>query len=137
VVNQIAFEVLGNDVTIAFAAEGGQLQLNAFEPVIARALFNSLAHLDAGCRVLATRCVDGIRANHAQLRAQIDNSIGIVTALNPYVGYVVATRLAQDALASGRNIRELVLERGLLTSDALDRVLQPHNLTQPRQTAVG
>ena len=137
VVNQIAFEVLGNDVTIAFAAEGGQLQLNAFEPVIAWALFNSLAHLDAGCRVLATRCVDGIRANHAQLRAQIDNSIGIVTALNPYVGYVVATRLAQDALASGRDIRELVLERGLLTSEALDRVLQPQNLTQPRQAAVG
>jgi aspartate ammonia-lyase len=131
-VNQIAFEVLGNDVTISFAAEGGQLQLNAFEPVIAYALFNSIAHLDAGCRVLATRCVDGISANCEHLQAQVDNSIGLVTALNPYIGYEAATRLAQDALASGHSVRQLVLERKLLSLGELDRVMQPASLTRPR-----
>ncbi|SFU30853.1 aspartate ammonia-lyase [Pseudoduganella namucuonensis] len=135
VVNQIAFEVLGNDVTISFAAEGGQLQLNAFEPIIAYALFNSIAHLDAGCRVLASRCVDGIVANVDHLQAQVDNSIGLVTALNPFIGYEAATRLAQDALASGRGVRQLVLERDLLSPAELDRVLQPASLTQPRPVA--
>ncbi|CAN7542666.1 aspartate ammonia-lyase [Pseudoduganella sp. LjRoot289] len=135
VVNQIAFEVLGNDVTISFAAEGGQLQLNAFEPIIAYALFNSIAHLDAGCRVLASRCVDGISANAGHLQAQVDNSIGLATALNPFIGYEAATRLAQDALASGRGVRQLVLELDLLSPSELERVLQPASLTRPRPVA--
>ena len=131
-VNQIAFAVLGNDVTISFAAEGGQLQLNAFEPVIAHALFSSISQLAAGCRVLASRCVDGITANEDHLQAYVDNSIGLVTALNPYIGYEAATRLARDALSSGRSIRQLVLEGELLTIAELDHVLQPASLTQPR-----
>jgi aspartate ammonia-lyase len=136
VVNQIAFEVLGNDVTISFAAEGGQLQLNAFEPIIAHSLFKSTAHLSAGCIVLAERCVNGITANRAHLQALVDSSIGIVTALNPYIGYEAATRLAQDALLSGRGVRELVLEQGLLSEEALDRILHPASLTAPRRVAV-
>ncbi len=133
VVNQIAFEVLGNDVTIGFAAEGGQLQLNAFEPVIGYALYKSSTHLAAGCRALAERCVAGISANRAHLQGQVDNSIGIVTALNPYIGYEAATRLARDALAGGHSVRALALERGLLTDVQLDAILQPASLTAPRQ----
>jgi aspartate ammonia-lyase len=134
-VNQIAFAVLGNDVTISFAAEGGQLQLNAFEPIIAHALHNSISQLAAGCRVLATRCVDGITANADQLQANLDNSIGLVTALNPYIGYEAATRLARDALVSGRSIRQLVLDSELLTSAELDQALHPASLTRPRSVA--
>src|SRR6185503_11003901 len=81
VVNQIAFEVIGNDVTVSFAAEGGQLQLNAFEPIIAHSLFKSLKHLRNGCLVLAARCVKGVTANAEHLRRLVENSIGIVTAL--------------------------------------------------------
>src|ERR1700735_2008678 len=86
VVNQIAFEVIGNDVTITFAAEAGQLQLNAFEPIIAHSLFKSVIHLRQGCLMLADRCVNGITANPERMRKMVENSIGIVTALNPYIG---------------------------------------------------
>ena len=94
VVNQIAFEVIGNDVTVSFAAEAGQLQLNAFEPIIAHSLFKSVAHLRAGCLTLASKCVDGITANRDRLRSIVENSIGIVTALNPYIGYTHSTEVA-------------------------------------------
>ncbi len=91
VVNQIAFEVIGNDMTVSFAAEAGQLQLNAFEPIIAHSLFKSVTHLRNGCLTLAERCVEGITANRERLRAIVENSIGVVTALNPYIGYANAT----------------------------------------------
>ena len=99
VVNQVAFEVIGNDLTISFAAEAGQLQLNAFEPIIAHSLFKSINHLSAACTTLADRCIAGITANREHLRASVERSIGIVTALNPYIGYENATRIAQEALA--------------------------------------
>src|ERR1700712_2251865 len=114
VVNQIAFEVIGNDVTVSFAAEAGQLQLNAFEPIIAHSLFKSVAHLRAGCLTLASKCVDGITANRDRLRAIVEQSIGIVTALNPYIGYTHSTEVAKEALASGRSVAEIVVEKGLL-----------------------
>jgi aspartate ammonia-lyase len=136
VVNQIAFEVIGNDVTVSFAAEAGQLQLNAFEPIIAHSLFKSVSHLRAGCLTLASKCVDGITANRERLRALVENSIGIVTALNPYIGYVNATEVAQQALVSGRGVAEIVIERGLLTREKLDQILQPEMLTAPRQAIV-
>ncbi|MFM0180776.1 aspartate ammonia-lyase [Paraburkholderia nemoris] len=132
VVNQIAFEVIGNDVTVSFAAEAGQLQLNAFEPIIAHSLFKSVAHLRAGCLTLAEKCVDGISANRERLLDLVENSIGIVTALNPYIGYVNATQVAQEALVSGRGVPEIVIEKGLLTRLQLDEILQPEMLTQPR-----
>jgi len=132
VVNQIAFEVIGNDVTVSFAAEAGQLQLNAFEPVIAHSLFKSLKHLRNGCTTLALRCVKGITANTDHLRRSVEHSIGIVTALNPHIGYANATAVAQEALASGKSVYALVLEKKLLSKERLDDLLRPENLTQPR-----
>src|SRR6202048_324795 len=135
VVNQIAFEVIGNDVTVSMAAEGGQLQLNAFEPIIVHSLFESLTHLCAGCRVLAQRCVVGITANREHLRRTVEHSIGLVTALSPYIGYDASTKIAQEALETGRGVADLVLERKLLTREQLDQILQPQVLTQPRSFA--
>jgi aspartate ammonia-lyase len=132
VVNQVAFEVIGNDVTITFAAEAGQLQLNAFEPIIAYSLFRSVAHLEAASRTLETRCIRGITANRDTLRASVENSIGLVTALNPYIGYEAATKVALEAFHSGRGVYDMVLEGGLMTKDHLDRVLHPDALTRPQ-----
>jgi aspartate ammonia-lyase len=128
VVNQIAFEVIGNDVTVSFAAEAGQLQLNAFEPIIAHALFESITHLEMGCRTLAERCVGGITANVSHLRAQVQNSIGLATALNPIFGYAQATAVAQEAAATGRTVRDIVLSRGLMSEEQLDEILSPEAL---------
>jgi len=129
-VNQVAFEVIGNDVTVSFAAEAGQLQLNAFEPVIAHSLFKSLNHLRQACIVLAQRCVTGITANRERMRDNVEYSIGIVTALNPWIGYENATMLAREALATGKRVYELVLEKGLLSKAQLDAILQPETLTR-------
>ena len=136
VVNQIAFEVIGNDITVSFAAEAGQLQLNAFEPIIAHSLFKSVNHLRAGCLTLATKCVNGITANAEHLRRGVENSIGIVTALNPYIGYANATEIAHDALVTGQSVYDLVLAKKLLTREQLDQILQPEVLTQPRAITV-
>ncbi|MER7792576.1 aspartate ammonia-lyase [Streptomyces sp. NPDC097640] len=128
VVNQVAFEVIGNDVTITMAAEAGQLQLNAFEPIILHSLSESITHLRAACLTLAERCVSGITANAEHLRATVENSIGLVTALNPHIGYSAATTIAQEALATGRGVAELVLEKGLLPADRLAAVLRPEEI---------
>src|SRR5207248_5686002 len=137
VVNQIAFEVIGNDVTVSFAAEAGQLQLNAFEPIIAHSLFKSVNHLRAGCLTLASKCVIGITANRQHLRRGVENSIGIVTALNPYIGYANATEVAQQALVTGQSVYDLVLAINLLTREQLDNILQPEVLTRPRAFGTG
>src|SRR6266436_2777018 len=136
VVNQIASEVIGNDVTVSFAAEAGQLQLNAFEPIIAHSLFKSVNHLRTGCLTLATRCVSGITANREHLRRGVERSIGIVTALNPHIGYANATEIAQEALVTGQSVYDLVLAKKLLTPEQLDQILQPEVLTQPRAMAL-
>ena len=135
VVNQIAFEVIGNDVTVSFAAEAGQLQLNAFEPIIVHSLFKSLEHLRAGCRTLAERCAWGITANRERLRRMVEHSVGMVTALNPYIGYENATAVAQEALASGQNVCDLAVSKGLLTKDQLDEILRPEAQTGPQLVA--
>jgi aspartate ammonia-lyase len=135
VVNQIAFEVIGNDVTVSFAAEGGQLQLNAFLPILAHSIFKSLTHLRNGCLTLAERCVRGITANQERLEEHMDRSIGIVTALNPYIGYENATAIAQEALRTGRSVTDLVLEKKLLTKHELREILKPESLTRPVATA--
>ncbi|MBN1564409.1 MAG: aspartate ammonia-lyase [Anaerolineae bacterium] len=132
VVNQVAFEVIGNDVTVTMAAQAGQLQLNVMEPVIAYALFNNLTHLRNACRVFRTRCVEGVTANREHLHWMVENSIGIVTALNPYIGYDQSATIAKEALASGRGVVELVLERGLLTREQVDEILKPENMIAPR-----
>jgi aspartate ammonia-lyase len=132
VVNQIAFEVFGADTTVTFAAEAGQLQLNAFEPVIANALFRSFKHLTHGCMALADRCVDGITANPDRLRENIERSIALVTALNPLIGYQAATAVAAEAFANGTTVRDVVLARRLLTEAELNEALHHDVLTRPR-----
>ncbi|HEX8046208.1 aspartate ammonia-lyase [Rhizobium sp.] len=127
-VNQVAYAVIGNDITITMAAEAGQLQLNAFEPIMVRALSQSISQLSAACRILAERCVDGIQANPAIMAARVEESIGLATALNPLIGYYAATEVAQEALASGRTVPEVVLERGHLTVDQLQKALSPEHL---------
>ncbi|MBO0657470.1 aspartate ammonia-lyase, partial [Streptomyces triculaminicus] len=131
VVNQIAFEVIGNDVTVTFAAEAGQLQLNAFEPVIAHSLLKSIGHLRAGCLTLAERCVTGITANREHLARLVEQSIGLATALNPHIGYEQATAVAQEALTTGAAVHDLVLAKGLLTQEQLREILHPDNLARP------
>jgi aspartate ammonia-lyase len=132
VVNQIAFEVIGNDVTVSFAAEAGQLQLNAFEPIIAHSLFKSLQHLRNGCVTLKDNCVTGISANRERLAEMVRNSVGLATALNPYIGYENATRVAREALRTGRSVTELVLEMGLMDKASLEAALRPEVLTRPQ-----
>jgi aspartate ammonia-lyase len=131
VVNQIAYEVIGNDVTISFAAESGQLQLNAFGPIIARSLLDSLRHLRTGSATLARKCIAGITANREHVAELLDHSLALVTALVPFIGYQSATDIARDALRTGRSVRELVLERRLLSAGELDRILSPDMLTEP------
>jgi len=131
VVNQIAYEVIGNDVTVSFAAEAGQLQLNAFLPIIAHSIFKSLRHLRNGCITLTERCVRGITANRDRIEEHMNRSVGIVTALNPYIGYANASKIAQEALRTGRSVADLVLEKKLLTKEQLGEILRPETLTQP------
>ena len=133
VVNQIAFEVIGNDVTITMASEAGQLQLNAFEPIIGHSLFKSIEHLKAGCLTLAHNCVTGITANRALLAERARTSAGLATALNPYIGYENATRVAREALRSGRAVADIVAELGLLNREDLAAILRPDVLTAPRR----
>jgi aspartate ammonia-lyase len=133
VVNQVAFEIVGNDVTVSMAAEAGQLQLNAFEPIIAHCLFQSLTHLNEACKTLVGNCVVGITANEERLYESVTNSIGIITALNPYIGYAASARIAKLALATGRAIPDLVVEEGLLSPDEVSLLLTPEALVQPRE----
>ena len=123
VVNQIAFAVIGYDVTVTMAAEAGQLQLNAFEPIMCRALMMSITQLRQGCYVLADACVSGITANVEKLRLSVEQSIGLVTAISPVLGYENATIVAQKALADGTSVREVVLELGLMTELQFDELL--------------
>jgi aspartate ammonia-lyase len=136
VVNQVAFEVIGNDMTITFAAEAGQLQLNAFEPIIAHSLFKSLSHLAAACRTLNDRCIKGIRADAGRARQLLDDSTALVTALTPVLGYARSAEIAQEALATGRRVYDLVLAKGWMERAQLDEVLKPEMLTQPRRASV-
>jgi aspartate ammonia-lyase len=131
VVNQIAFEVVGNDLTITMAVEAGQLQLNAFEPIICHSLFKSVRHLENGCLTLSENCVRGITANRQLLADRVERSAGLATALNPYIGYENATRVAREALETGKTVRCIVLDLGLMSEAELDAVLQPAALTVP------
>ncbi len=128
VVNQIAFKVIGNDLTVTMAAEAGQLQLNVMEPIIAQSIFESMMMLENGMKTLKYRCVDGIIANEKKCREYVENSIGLVTALNPYLGYERSSEIAKVALEQNRSVYELVLERGYMTKEELDEVLNPANM---------
>ncbi|NOZ14193.1 MAG: aspartate ammonia-lyase [Acidobacteria bacterium] len=135
VVNQIAFQVIGNDLTITMAAEAGQLELNVMEPIIAFNLFQSIDIMRNGMMTLADRCVLGITANREVCRGYVEKSIGIVTALNPYIGYENSSSIAKEALKTGRSVYELVLERNLLTKEEIDRILSPEAMLHPRRWA--
>ena len=128
VVNQIAFKVIGNDLTVTLAAEGGQLELNVFEPVIVQSLFESIEMLKNGMTTLMYKCIDGITANEKRCRDLVENSIGIVTALNPVLGYETSTELAKEAFEKNRSVYELVLEKKLLSKTELDELLKPENM---------
>jgi aspartate ammonia-lyase len=132
VVNQICFQVVGNDLTITMAAEAGQLQLNVFEPVIGFNLFQSIGMLTRGAVVLRERCVLGITANRERLLEMVHGSIGLVTALVPYIGYERASQVAREAMGTGRGVYELVREKQWLTEAELQRILTPEAMTRPR-----
>jgi aspartate ammonia-lyase len=132
VVNQVCFQVIGNDTAVTMAAEAGQLQLNVFEPVIAFNLFQSVEMLTQAAIVLRERCVVGIEADREHIRGMLERSIGIVTALVPFIGYDRATAVASDALQTGRGVYELVLENGWLSREELDEILSPDSMTRPR-----
>jgi aspartate ammonia-lyase len=133
VVNQIAFKVIGNDLTVTLAAEAGQLELNVMEPVIAQSLFESIEMLKNGMQTLMYRCIDGITANEDHTRAMVQNSIGLVTALNPVLGYETCTELAKEAMASNRGVYELVLEKNLLSKNEIDKLLAPESMIKPQK----
>ncbi|MEN9810487.1 MAG: hypothetical protein RLZZ488_2054 [Pseudomonadota bacterium] len=128
VVNQVAFQVIGNDLTITLAAEAGQLQLNVMEPVIVFNLFQSMQMLPRAIRTLSRLCVTGITANAEVCRRYVENSIGLVTALNPHIGYENSTRIAKEALESGKSVFDLVLEHKLMSREKLEEILRPENM---------
>jgi aspartate ammonia-lyase len=129
VVNQVAFSVIGADATVTAAAEGGQLQLNAFEPVIAHSILQSLEWMTNACLTLRVNCVDGITANELRLSQQVGSSVGVVTALTPYIGYAASATLAHTALTTSASIAELVVEAGLMSAEEVARVLSPERLS--------
>ena len=131
VMNQICFDIIGKDVTITLAAEAGQLELNVMEPVIAYSLFSGMKRLGAGCRSLVDYCIRGITANRERCRDMVYHSIGIVTALNPYLGYETSAAIAREALESGRSLVDIVRERGLMSEEQLEEVLAPEHMLQP------
>ena len=129
VVSQVAFLVIGNDVTVSMAAEGGQLELNAFEPVIFYKLFESLTCLANAVETLTVNCVEGIVANRERCEELLHSSVGVVTALCPYIGYKKAASIAKEALKTGKKVKDLVLSYGLMDEVTLEKVLNPYEMT--------
>lgn len=129
VVSQVAFAVIGNDVTIAMSAEGGQLELNAFEPVIFYKLFESFTCLTNAVETLRVNCVDGIVSNKEHCENLLYNSVGIITALCPVIGYKKSAELAKRALKENRRVKDLILEEGLIDKEILDKILDPYAMT--------
>lgn len=131
VVNQVAFNIIGNDVTITMAVEAGQLELNAFEPIIFYCMFQSIDTLAYAVQTFVDNCVSGITANEARCRFLVDNSIGIITAICPHVGYQKAADIAKKAMLSGKPIRTLILQEKLIGEEELDHILDPVQMTEP------
>lgn len=131
VVSQIAFKVIGNELCVTMAGEASQMELNAMEPVMAQCCFESVDLMCNAFDTLRTLCVEGITANPEHCQAEVRNSIGIVTALNPYIGYDHSTNIAKKALETGRSVYDLVLEEGILTQEDLDTILDPKNMIRP------
>ena len=132
VVNQVAFYVIGNDITITLASEAGQLELNAFEPIIFYCLFQSIETLTYAIKTFIDNCVLGITANEKHCRQLVENSVGLVTAICPYVGYQTASEIAKKAIQSGESVRELILKEGVLTKEKIDQIMDPVMMTEAR-----
>ncbi len=133
VVSQVAFAVIGNDTTITLAAEAGQLELNAFEPVMLYKIFESLHTLNNAVKTLTVNCIDGIQVNRERCEALVYESVGTVTALNPYIGYKKAAELAKEALKRNVRIKDLVLEKHLMDEATLEKILNPFAMTEPKK----
>lgn len=131
VVNQVAFNAIGNDMTITMAAEAGQLELNAFEPIIFYCLFQSIDTIAYAVNTFVDNCVIGITANETRCRYFVENSVGIITAICPYVGYQKAAEIAKEAIKTGESIRKLIIEKGLLTKEQMDEIMDPVQMTEP------
>jgi aspartate ammonia-lyase len=131
-VNQVAFQVVGHNITIGMAVEAGQLELNVMEPVIGFNLFRSFDYMTRAIEVFRARCIEGITADEEVCRSTVERSIGIVTALNPYIGYENSCSIAQEAYKTGKSVREVCLSRGILTEEQLNRLMDPKQMTEPR-----
>ncbi len=131
VVNQVAFLIIGNDMTVTMASEGGQLELNAFEPIIFYCLFQSIGTLTYAVHTFVDNCVTGITANEERCRELVEGSVGVITALTPHIGYQHAADIAKRAILTGQSVRKLILQEKLLTPEEIDTILDPMNLTRP------
>jgi len=131
VVSQVAFNIIGNDVCITMASEAGQLELNAFEPVIFYNLFESLQTLKTALTTFIDNCIVGITANKEHCKELVDNSIGIITAICPYIGYEKAANIAKEAKKNNSSVRSLILEKGILNEAELNAILDPYSMTSP------
>ncbi|GLY11868.1 MULTISPECIES: aspartate ammonia-lyase [Pseudobacillus] len=131
VINQIAFQVIGNDHTICLASEAGQFELNVMEPVLVFNLLQSINIMENGFRTFTDRCLSGIEANVARLEEYVEKSVGIITAVNPHIGYETAAQIAKEAIASGKSVRELCLQQGILTEEEIELILNPFEMTEP------
>ncbi len=131
VLNQVAFQVIGNDHTISLASEAGQLELNVMEPVLVFNLIQSISIMNNVFHAFTENCLKDIEANEARMKEYVEKSVGVLTAVNPHVGYEVAARLAREAILTGRSIRELCIEEGVLTKEQLDLILDPYEMTHP------
>ncbi|SDH49746.1 aspartate ammonia-lyase [Alteribacillus persepolensis] len=131
VMNQVSFQVIGNDQTISMASEAGQLELNVMEPVLVFNLLQSLSVLQNGLQVFREHAIVGISANIEHCREMVEHSVGIITAVNPHVGYETASRIAKEAIETGRSVREICLERDILSGEELDEILDTKEMTNP------
>ncbi|MBH8597192.1 aspartate ammonia-lyase [Thermoactinomyces sp. CICC 10523] len=131
VINQVAFQVIGNDHTICLASEAGQLELNVMEPVLVFNLLQSITIMNNAFRVFTDYCLAGIEANEEKLREYVESSVGVITAVNPHIGYEVAARIAREAILTGQSVRELCLKYDVLTEEELDLILDPYEMTHP------
>ncbi|WP_420954477.1 aspartate ammonia-lyase [Bacillus haynesii] len=130
-INQIAFQVIGNDHTICLASEAGQLELNVMEPVLVFNLLQSISIMNNGFRSFTDHCVEGIEANEKRLKAYVEKSAGVITAVNPHLGYEAAARIAREAIITGQSVRDLCLQNDVLTEEELDLILNPYEMTKP------
>ncbi|CDG26389.1 MULTISPECIES: aspartate ammonia-lyase [Bacillus amyloliquefaciens group] len=130
-INQIAFQVIGNDNTICLASEAGQLELNVMEPVLVFNLLQSISIMNNGFRSFTDHCLAGIEANEKRLKQYVEKSVGVITAVNPHLGYEAAARIAREAIMTGKSVRDLCLQNDVLTEEELDIILNPYEMTKP------